>query len=271
MQGTARRGRPMGPVRMLGYVSSDAGRGDSLTEIFERQIEQIASVCHRRRLALAGVVREREPRRGRGLERPGLGYALDLLSAGEASGLVVDEPFRLAPSLSELGGVLDWLLGANVRLLAATPELDTQEKAGRLAVDAIIAISHREHERMALRTRKGMIAAREKGPPRVADYPDLTERIGRMRARGLTLQAIADRLNAEGVPTMRGGAKWRPSSVQVAAGYHRPSAGKWTRSLPDPDPEPQRSRRDDTRSSREPPAVDEDDSDVHMSARRAGN
>ena len=40
----------------------------------------------------------------------------------------------------------------------------------------------------------------------------------------MTLQAIADVLNAEGVPTLRGGAMWRPSSVQRAAGYRRPSA-----------------------------------------------
>jgi hypothetical protein len=39
----------------------------------------------------------------------------------------------------------------------------------------------------------------------------------------MTLQAIADTLNAEGVPTLRGGAEWRPSSVQAAAGYKRPS------------------------------------------------
>jgi DNA invertase Pin-like site-specific DNA recombinase len=258
---------PVGPVRVLGYVSSDAGARDALNEIFERQAKQIAAVCRRRRLSLVGVIREREPRRGRALDRPGLGYALELLSAGEASGLVVDEPFRLAPSLSELGGVLDLLLGANVRFLAATPQLDTQERAGRLAIDAIIAISHREHQRLALRTRKGMIAAREKGPPRVADYPDLEQRIGRMRARGLTLQAIADQLNAEGVPTMRGGAKWRPSSVQVAAGYHRPSTGKLTRSFP----ESQRPGGDDPQSRGESPMVGDDDADVPLSARRVGN
>jgi hypothetical protein len=43
-----------------------------------------------------------------------------------------------------------------------------------------------------------------------------------MRSAGMTLQAIADRLNQEGVPTLRGGREWRPSSVQVAAGYRRP-------------------------------------------------
>jgi hypothetical protein len=37
----------------------------------------------------------------------------------------------------------------------------------------------------------------------------------------MTLQAIADRLNEEGVPTVRGGTKWRHSSVQAAAGYRR--------------------------------------------------
>jgi hypothetical protein len=38
----------------------------------------------------------------------------------------------------------------------------------------------------------------------------------------MTLQAIADALNEDGVPTLRGGAKWRPSSVQSALGYKRP-------------------------------------------------
>jgi hypothetical protein len=41
----------------------------------------------------------------------------------------------------------------------------------------------------------------------------------------MTLQAIADTLNAEGVPTLRGGAEWRPSSVQAAVGYKRPKKG----------------------------------------------
>ena len=53
--------------------------------------------------------------------------------------------------------------------------------------------------------------------------PKLHLRIKRMRERGMTLQAIADGLNREGVPTLRGGAMWRPSSVEAAAGYKRRS------------------------------------------------
>ena len=56
------------------------------------------------------------------------------------------------------------------------------------------------------------------------DVPELDQHIARMRDGGMTLQAIADTLNAEGVPTLRGGATWRPSSVQRATGYRRPGS-----------------------------------------------
>ena len=49
----------------------------------------------------------------------------------------------------------------------------------------------------------------------------------------MTLQAIADALNADGVPTLRGGAMWRPSSVQRATGYRRPSSASRGIELPE--------------------------------------
>jgi DNA invertase Pin-like site-specific DNA recombinase len=88
----------------------------------------------------------------------------------------------------------------------------------------IIELARIERDRLIRRTRQGMMAARRKGPARVADYPELRAQISSMRAEGMTLQAIADALNASQVPTVRGGAKWRPSSVQAAVGYQRPRA-----------------------------------------------
>jgi MinD-like ATPase involved in chromosome partitioning or flagellar assembly len=55
------------------------------------------------------------------------------------------------------------------------------------------------------------------------DVSELKLRIREMRESGMTLQAIANRLNEENVPTLRGGARWRPSAVQAASGYRRPS------------------------------------------------
>jgi DNA invertase Pin-like site-specific DNA recombinase len=138
---------------------------------------------------------------------------------------VVSELSQLSYALPELGRVLECLTRRDVRLIAADPGFDTGEEGGRLAVQTIIEVSRWERQRLVERTRNGMRAARRKGPASVADYPHLRERIAEMRAEGMTLQAIADQLNAEGVPTVRGGEKWRPSSVQAAAGYQRPPTG----------------------------------------------
>jgi DNA invertase Pin-like site-specific DNA recombinase len=214
------------PAAVVGYALADAKQPDRAIPELRRQQEEIASVCERRGLRLLEVVREREWTHQRALERPGLGYALERIAAGQANGLVVSELYRLSHSLPELGRVLDWLSRHDARLVAAVPTLDTNEEAGRLVVRTIIEVSRWERQRLVERTRLGMRAARRKGPRSVADYPELRERIAGMRADGMTLQAIADQLNAEGVPTIRGGAKWRPSSVQAAAGYQRRPADR---------------------------------------------
>jgi hypothetical protein len=89
----------------------------------------------------------------------------------------------------------------------------------------LIALSNHAHRRIAHRTRTGATEPngdRRTGRPAVSHDPELLERIAAMRATSMTLQAIADQLNAEGVPTLRGGTKWRPSSIQAALGYRRP-------------------------------------------------
>jgi hypothetical protein len=96
--------------------------------------------------------------------------------------------------------------------------LDTSTEEGQLAADALISVGEFDNGRPRR--------------PAVQDLPALRKHIVAMRASGMTLQAIANRLNAEGVPTLRGGKQWRPSSVQVALGYRRPGQGRRTGSLP---------------------------------------
>lgn len=209
---------------VVGYALVAADQPRRASQEFRRQQEKIASLCERRELRLLELVREPAQTRQRAVERPGLNYALERIAAGHANGLVVAELHCLSQSLPELGRLLEWLTRHHARLITAVPTIDTSEEAGRLAVRTVIEVSHWERQRLAERTKLGMRAARRKGPGSVADYPELRERIAVMRADGLTLQAIADQLNAEGVPTVRGGAKWRPSSVQAAVGYQRPPA-----------------------------------------------
>jgi DNA invertase Pin-like site-specific DNA recombinase len=215
-------GRPT----VLGYASASRDRNREAQDDLREQLEVIAAECRRRDLVLVDVVREHEPERAKGLQRPGLGYALGRIVDGDARGLVVADLSRISRSVTDVGEVLDWFSRADARLVAAHPRLDTGEEHGRLAARTLITVSSSERDRLRARTRKGLEAARlerrRRGRSAVADNPGLNERIATMRAEGMTLQGIADRLNKEGVPTIRGGAKWRPSSVQAAVGYRRP-------------------------------------------------
>lgn len=209
---------------VIGYASCACPGSGAALEL-KQQGEVIARECKRHGLELLEVVGERSTATGKGLSRPGLAYALDRIMSREASGLVVVEISRITQSVGELGSIIEWLLRLNVRLIASVDALDTDTEGGRLAADLLIDVSRWERNRISERTRHGLQAVRMNGGatgrPAVADDPDLSQRIAQMRAQGMTLQAIADRLNEDGVPTVRGGAKWRHSSVQAAAGYRR--------------------------------------------------
>ena len=146
---------------------------------------------------------------------------------------------RLSRSVAELGPLVRWSQRNSVRLIALDIDLDTADEAGRTAARALADVGDWERQRLSERTRKGLEAARTKrhagdGSARGGgvDYASLRKRIAAMRTDGMTLQAIADTLNAEGVPTVRGGREWRPSSVQTAAGYRRRSRARTVADLP---------------------------------------
>jgi DNA invertase Pin-like site-specific DNA recombinase len=200
--------------------------------------EAIRALCDARRLQLLTIAHDVEPARGECQARPALRWALDQLTAGRAQTLVVARLGHLAETVASLSELLRWFEEHGRTLIAIDFRIDTSTEAGRLAARALVRVGGWEHDRISARTRRGLEAARSRGAtsgrPAVADVPDLMDRIRGMRADGMTLQAIADVLNAEGVPTLRGGARWRPSSVQSATGYRRPSASAKHHGLPPP-------------------------------------
>jgi DNA invertase Pin-like site-specific DNA recombinase len=209
-------------VRALGYMSVPAN--DALQSAkFDAQLDAIDGYCDEHGWELVEVVRDVETSAGWQVERQGLLYVLQQIGRGEASCVIVSELGRLSSSAAALGGILDRLERSDGRLVALDIGLDTASPEGRVAAQALAAVSSWERDR----GRKGLAAAAAGSAavpqPQVAqDVPALKERIATMRADGMTLEAIADVLNSEGVPTLRGGAKWRPSSVQAATGYRRP-------------------------------------------------
>jgi DNA invertase Pin-like site-specific DNA recombinase len=219
-------GRPPGAAgqRAVGYASVSAADDLNNAEL-KVQVRLIREACQRRGLTLVKIVRDVESHASSDLRRPGLTYALDRLSARDASCLVVSSLERLTRTAANLGALLGWLTECDARLIVIDLDLDTGTEEGRLGARALATVGGLERRKLEERTRKGLEAARHmrrSGRPAVSDRPSLKQRIADMRAQGMTLQAIADTLNSEGVPTLRGGAEWRPSSVQAAAGYKRP-------------------------------------------------
>ena len=225
---------PMGLMAgepVIGYVTVDskAQRSDA-----DPAVHAIEAACERGQLELMEVVTDRES--GRALERPGLTYALREIAAGKASGLIISDLRRLSRSMVDLGALMEWFRDAGAGLIALDLGVDTATPNGREVAEKLIALGEWEHERIARRTRSGLTevkaSGRKVGRPSLRDRPDLVERIIAMRNANMTLKAIADQLNAEGVPTLRGGAMWRPSSVQAALGYQRPSTRRPRIQLP---------------------------------------
>ena len=199
---------------------------DAAPEQLAPQQSEIAAWCTANAVILRDVVHD-VAAPGDQRTRPALQWALAQIAEGEADTLVVTRLGDLSPSVASLSPLLRWFMDGARVLVALDLGIDTSTPAGRLAAEAVAGVGRLERERISAGTRHGMAAARSRGqrqgPLAVADVPELHARIARMREEGMTLQAIADALNEEGVPTLRGGAKWRPSSVQRAAGYRRPS------------------------------------------------
>jgi DNA invertase Pin-like site-specific DNA recombinase len=217
---------PLVCTRAIGYASAGGSR-DGAAAAMRGQREAIEHRCERPDLELVELVGDREPKEGKALDRPGLSHVVQRIAAGEVSCVVVTGLDHLSRSVAELGRLLDWMDRLGVRLVALDLDLDTATENGRATVRALASVGAWERERLVERTRAGLAAARAKRhhPSGAAAQrtAELHRRIAAMRADGMTLQAIADVLNGEGVPTLRGGAKWRPSSVQSAAGYKRPT------------------------------------------------
>jgi DNA invertase Pin-like site-specific DNA recombinase len=208
---------------LIGYVTvaADARAGEDRESMLA-----IEATCWHFGWNLVEVVSDRDD--GGTLERRRLRYALKRIADGHAHGLVVSDLQRVSRSIIDLGALMAWFRDADATLIALDLDIDTSTAEGRHVAATLIALSTQEHQRIATGTRRGLAKGRaggaHKGRPAVSDRPELLQRIAAMRAANMTLRGIADQLNKEGVPTPRGGKQWRPSSIQAALGYRRPSA-----------------------------------------------
>jgi DNA invertase Pin-like site-specific DNA recombinase len=150
--------------------------------------------------------------------RPALQAALAAIRAGDASGLIVAKIDRLGRSAAEVLALVEQARRDGWRLVALDAGLDTATPAGELVAGMLALAARFEHRRISERQVEKFDELRRQGRARgrVSTPSDIADRIRELRHTGATWQAIADELNARGVPTTRGGLTWRPSSSRSA-------------------------------------------------------
>jgi DNA invertase Pin-like site-specific DNA recombinase len=161
-----------------------------------------------------------------------LAAARGRLSRSEADVLVVAKLDRLSRSVVDFGDMLEDARKEGWALVALDLGVDTSTSVGELVANVMMSVAQWERRAIGERTKAAMRAKRAQGVwlSRPSTLPaEVRARIRDERDEAATYAAIAERLNAEGVPTARGGRSWYPSSVravdQAARGGDPPVAG----------------------------------------------
>lgn len=120
-------------------------------------------------------------------------------------------------------------------LIALDLQVDTSTANGEAMAYVVAVFANLERRLIGERTKAGLAEARRRGArlgrPRLLP-DDVVRRILVEREGGAALQAIADRLTAEGVAGAQGGRRWYPSTVAAVlksadpSGPHRDDSGR---------------------------------------------
>jgi site-specific DNA recombinase len=206
-------------MRVVSYVrvsTDEQAHGISL----DAQRDKLADYCRLYGHVAVEVVAD-EGLSGKTLDRPGLRRALAILKAHAVDGLIVCKLDRLTRSVRDLGGLIETYFSNGIALLSVGEQIDTATAAGRFMLNVLGSVAQWERETIGERTATALRHKRAKGEvfnhtplgwDRDGDVlvPNgvelaIVERIKSERAAGVSLGAIAARLNADGIKGKAGG------------------------------------------------------------------
>lgn len=153
------------------------------------------------------------------LDRPGIQQAIGLLGSGQADVLVVSKLDRLARSLLDFANLMERSREEGWSIVALDLGVDTTTTNGRMIAGVVAVLAQWERELISERIKAALAVKQAQGVRvgRPVEIPaEVHARIMKARKDGIPYSAIAAQLNADGVPTARGGGTWYPSSVYAA-------------------------------------------------------
>lgn len=207
--------------RVVAYLRvSTAEQGNSGLGL-EAQRAAIERECQHRGWELVRVYEEVASGKSKD-KRPKLAEALSALAGKEADGLVVAKLDRLSRSVVDFGKILAESRGQGWALVALDLQVDTSTSTGKMVANVLMTVAEWERETIVERTKAALAAAKAKRKQlgRKSQVPAVVQhRIVAMRGQGMTFEAIASALTAEGVPTPTG-KPWGWTSVSRIVRRH---------------------------------------------------
>lgn len=199
-------------MKVIGYVRVSTDKQDVGPEV---QVAALREEAARNGWELE--IRREEPASAKSLEgRPVLAQAMEDLQAHRADALAVQKYDRLSRSVHDFTGWIARAEHEGWKIMSVLDGVDTSTTMGWAQAVNMMTYSEIERRIISDRTRRAMAhikatTGKHMGrPSRVP--PAVVAQIKDMRRAGLTLQAVADALNTQGVPTPSGG-RWWPSTV----------------------------------------------------------
>jgi len=219
------------PPRILAYLRVSTEEQGSSGLGLEAQQSAIVAEARRRGWKRIDIVSD-PAASANSLDRGGLQRALGYLAAQEYDILVVSKLDRLSRRLADLAALLERSQREGWAVIALDLGVDTSTPAGEMVAELMASCAQLERRLISERTSAALEAAKRRGqrlgrPIRTPEY--VRRYIAQERAAGCTLQAIADQLNADQIPTVSG-RPWGTSSVQkvLLSVEHDQAAGEAT-------------------------------------------
>ena len=209
-------------MRVTGYARVSTNEQGQNGASLPAQRSAIEAECERRGWELVEII-EDAGYSARNLNRPGIQAVLKALKAGETEALLVARLDRLSRSTLDFARLVERSQRKGWAIVVLDIGVDLTTPHGRLVAGVLASVAQWERELIGQRTKDAMAARKAEGEvfgPRTWKHRNgvtpeaVAKRIRRERKGGATLQAIADSLNSDGVPTVRGGAQWWPSTIR---------------------------------------------------------
>lgn len=222
-------------TKVVGYIRVSSERQANEGVSLDAQREKLLAYGVATDLDIVEIVSDAGSS-ARSLDRPGLRRALAMLDDGEAEGLLVVKLDRLTRSVRDLGDLVEKYFAKSHVLLSLYDSVDTRTAGGRLVLHVLASVSQWEREAGGERTREALAHLRSEGVrlggnglgwrrgekrdsdgrreiERVDHEEETLEIMRALRAEGLSLRKICERLATMGRATKQGGRTWHPKVV----------------------------------------------------------